>query len=105
MSCEAFEEFASLWLDQFDQETLPADTVQILCVLTTSSRHVPSKTAKRHLAAKWKKQINATLHSRSHLHDELSHLHHFEPDEILEVTQRLGKLSAKEAVSLAAGQK
>ena len=103
-SREAFEEFTTLWLDQFDQELLPTDSVLVLCALTSASRHVPGRTRKHHLAEKWTGQVE---HLLQHHHIFQSHqghnVHHFGADEMLNATQRLSKLSAKDAVVLVNG--
>ena len=100
MSCQAFEEFATLWLDQFDQETLPADTVQVLCALTSSSKHVPARVPKRHLAARWRKKAEELLHHHSLLSKSEISTWHFAADDLLDTTQRMSKLAAKDAVYL-----
>ena len=101
ISCQAFEEFATLWLDQFDQETLPADTVQVLCALTSSSKHVPARVPKRHLAARWRKKAEELLHHHSLLSKSEISTWHFAADDLLDTTQRMSKLAAKDAVYLA----
>ena len=103
-SREAFEEFTTLWLDQFDQEVLPTDSVLVLCALTSASRHVPGRTRKHHLAEKWTGQVERLLHHHHIFQSQQGqNLHHFAADEMLNATQRLSKLSAKDAVVLAPG--
>ena len=41
---EAISEFSALWLDEFDQGSIPMDLLQVLCALTATSKHVPHKT-------------------------------------------------------------
>ena len=99
---EALSEFATLWLDEFEQKYLPADAVQILCSLATTARHVPPKTPKRLVYRKWKNEVE-TLLEHVGITDHRERKWHVAPEEILEVTQRLAKLGSKEAVRLVAG--
>lgn len=98
---QAFEEFATLWLDQFDQETLPSDTVQVLCALTSSSKHVPSRVPKRVLAKRWRAKAEELLHHHNLISKSEISTWHFLADDLLNTTQRMSKLAAKDAVYLA----
>ena len=95
---QALSEFSSMWLDEFDQTYLPADAVQIVCALSTTATRVPPKTPKDRIYKKWKQEVESMLEYTS----DLEHLFYVGPDDILEVTQRLGKIGATEGVRLAA---
>ncbi|CAE7260666.1 SVEP1, partial [Symbiodinium pilosum] len=96
---KALSEFATLWLDEFEQKYLSADAVQILCALATAARHVPPKTPKRLVYRKWKNEVE-TLLEHVGITDHRERKWHAAPEEILEVTQRLAKLGSKDSVRL-----
>ena len=104
---QAFEEFTELWLDDFNQKSLPADAIQVMCALTTASRQVPSQVPKQHLAQKWKAKVVDIMHQvegrRTSTRSEGPHAMTWRivPDDFLEMTARLGKLSPEEAAWLA----
>ena len=99
---EAMEEFTELWLDQFDQLILPADTTRLLVALTSAMRNIPKKTPKRQIAAKWQEEVKHLFkhHTLDGRHG-LDHKWHVAPDEILHMTQRLAAVGAKDATILA----
>ena len=74
--------------------------MQILCALSTTARRVPAKTPKEGVYYKWKQEVITLLEYAT----DLDHIWHVNPDDILEVTQRLGKLGETEAVRLAPWQ-
>ena len=90
---QAISEFCGLWLDGFDQTTLPTDIIHVLCILAETSGYVPSQTPLAETAVLW------LSHARSHLHSEL-HIRHMSADSLVETRQRLLKLGAQEAVKL-----
>jgi len=90
---KAISEFCGLWLDGFDQTTLPTDIIHVLCILAETSGYVPSQTPLAETAVLW------LSHARSHLHSEL-HIRHMSADSLVETRQRLLKLGAQEAVKL-----
>jgi len=105
---EAFEEFTTLWLDDFNQKSLPADSVQVVCALTTAGRYVPSQVPKQHLARKWKAKVVDILHQverskKSTIFGEeglQASVWRFLPDDILDMTARLSKLRMDDALWL-----
>lgn len=42
--CQAISEFSALWLDSFDQATLPIDTIYVLLILAETSGYIPTQT-------------------------------------------------------------
>eukprot|EP00913_Durusdinium_trenchii_P023249 g21827.t1 len=107
---KALDEFTALWLDEIGESSLPVDTVQVLCALTSSVKGVPSKTPKKKLAAKWRQKVEDLLHHHHIFHKDdeegaghRANVWHFMPDEILDMTQRLGKLSVEDALFLVTG--
>ena len=90
---QAISEFCGLWLDGFDQTTLPTDIIHVLCILAETSGYVPSQTPLAETAVLW------LSHARSHLNSEL-HIRHMSADSLVETRQRLLKLGAQEAVKL-----
>lgn len=103
---KAFEEFTELWLDDFNQKSLPADAIQVMCALTTASRHVPSQVPKQHLAQKWKAKVVDILHqvegrrTSKTAQGPRAMTWRIVPDDFLEMTARLSKLSPEEAAWL-----
>lgn len=90
---KAISEFSALWLDSFDQLTLPIDTVYVLLILAETSGYIPTQTPLAETAAQWHH------HARGFIHGE----HHgklLSSDNLVETRVRLLKLGTEDAVNL-----
>lgn len=91
--CQAISEFSALWLDSFDQATLPIDTIYVLLILAETSGYIPTQTPLAETASQWHH------HTRSFIHGE-QHGKFLSADNLVEARVRLLKLGAEDAVNL-----
>ena len=90
---KGISEFSALWLDAFDQATLPIDTVYVLLILAETSGYVPTQTPLAETAKQWHH------HARSFIQSE-QRGKLMSADNLVETRQRLLKLGAEDAVML-----
>ena len=100
-NAEAISEFSALWLDEFGQQSIPMDLLQVLCALTATSQHVAHKTPIPETGLKWKRQVDQLLET----HRKQAQAWYVSLDDMVTATQRLQKLGEKDAVLLAARTK
>ncbi|CAJ1379513.1 unnamed protein product [Effrenium voratum] len=98
---KALTEFGELRLDDAGQNEFPTDMLHIVCVLTSTSKHVPAKTPLPETGRRWKQQVRVLLRKGRALHEENGeHYWYTSPEDILTAMQRLHKLPPESVVDL-----
>ena len=98
---QALTEFGELRLDDAGQNEFPTDMLHIVCVLTSTSKHVPAKTPLPETGRRWKQQVRVLLRKGRALHEENGeHYWYTSPEDILTAMQRLHKLPPESVVDL-----